>query len=244
MHQYLADAVAHALLSLLRQGCSPEQLPRAILENKVLKQQRRGAPRLRAPFHPSEALERYRACQAPLALWSALDHPEGVFTPAAQRRAGTLGAPAPSRAMRTEAGGDAAGEGWRLFEDRAGRPGWIATQVGATIVFPVRFGQEPLLTVTYLRSYEKVGAVSLQLVSAAPRQNASRVRQLDAMWKTRHSLQQSAVWINRPDGVDGDLFGPHLWSHTDPWRGRERAYELRVTLTRGPKFKITGVSSC
>ena len=34
---------------------------------------------LRPPLHTAEQLERFRACRAPLALWSAADHPSGVF---------------------------------------------------------------------------------------------------------------------------------------------------------------------
>jgi hypothetical protein len=43
---------------------------------------------------------------------------------------------------------------WRLFEDREGKPGWISTVFGSTITFPVTFGPNPRLMITYLRSYE------------------------------------------------------------------------------------------
>ena len=36
-------------------------------------------------------------------------------------------------------------DGWSLFEDRPGRPGYIATRPGATLSMRVRFGAARLL---------------------------------------------------------------------------------------------------
>ena len=42
---------------------------------------------------------------------------------------------------------------WRLYEDRPGKPGWIATTPNATLEFPLRFGGLPRATLAYTQGY-------------------------------------------------------------------------------------------
>ena len=52
---------------------------------------------------------------------------------------------------------------WTLYEDRPGKPGWISTEPGSVMEVELCFRQTPTFTFTYLRSYEKLGAVRLFL---------------------------------------------------------------------------------
>lgn len=50
-----------------------------------------------------------------------------------------------------------------LYEDRPGKPGWIANKTGATLKALVKFGPQPTLLLRYLRSYEGFGNAILHL---------------------------------------------------------------------------------
>merc|ERR1712039_1162646 len=53
---------------------------------------------------------------------------------------------------------------WRLFTDVPNKPGWIAQgNITDWLVFPVSFGPNPKLSITYLRSYEKLGEAEVIL---------------------------------------------------------------------------------
>ena len=57
-------------------------------------------------------------------------------------------------------------EHWLLAEDSPGKLGWLSSTAGSSISFPVSFhsGGSGRLTVIFLRSYEGMGRVSLQLL--------------------------------------------------------------------------------
>ena len=50
---------------------------------------------------------------------------------------------------------------WRLFEDRKGKPGWIATDPDSVIEFDLEFSSKPSMSITYLLGYEKLTPVSI-----------------------------------------------------------------------------------
>eukprot|EP00747_Dinoflagellata_sp_TGD_P179313 gnl/TRDRNA2_/TRDRNA2_29928_c0_seq1.p1 gnl/TRDRNA2_/TRDRNA2_29928_c0~~gnl/TRDRNA2_/TRDRNA2_29928_c0_seq1.p1 ORF type:complete len:498 (-),score=14.33 gnl/TRDRNA2_/TRDRNA2_29928_c0_seq1:22-1470(-) len=52
-------------------------------------------------------------------------------------------------------------DGWRLFEDRPGKPGWISETSDSRMRIRLQFGKDPLLAVTFLRSYEGLGDAEL-----------------------------------------------------------------------------------
>ena len=58
---------------------------------------------------------------------------------------------------------------WPLREDRADKPGWIAGGPNSSISFVVTFGSAPRLTLTWLRSYEKLGNADMNLNGRAIR---------------------------------------------------------------------------
>lgn len=66
--------------------------------------------------------------------------------------------PSATAAMGRDLGGT-----WKLFEDRPGKPGWIASVPHATHRFNVTFGAKPALGISYLRSYSSVGNAQITL---------------------------------------------------------------------------------
>jgi hypothetical protein len=52
---------------------------------------------------------------------------------------------------------------WDLVEDRPGKPGWITSTNGAVLEFPLMFGSSPMMSVTYLKSYEGLGDAEIRL---------------------------------------------------------------------------------
>ncbi len=75
---------------------------------------------------------------------------------------------------------------WRLFEDRHGKPGWIATEVGQKIVFNVTFGQTPSLAISYMRSYSLFGSAEFRL-------NGNSYT-IDGHWEDNLSIIQT-LWL-------------------------------------------------
>jgi hypothetical protein len=77
---------------------------------------------------------------------------------------------------------------WKMVEDRVGKPGWISRTVNSSISFGVKFGVHPRLMVTYLRSYEKLGDVTMSL--------NGRSVQLHGLWEEpRPHVSQSYLTL-------------------------------------------------
>lgn len=55
--------------------------------------------------------------------------------------------------------------GWRRYEDRQGKPGWIGegTNDGSTLDFAVRCGTEKTVGIEYLESYEHMGEATVRI---------------------------------------------------------------------------------
>ena len=53
--------------------------------------------------------------------------------------------------------------GWRWSNEGRGKPGWVTTQVGATMTFNLTFGKHPSFVLSYLRSYEGLGSAEVSL---------------------------------------------------------------------------------
>jgi hypothetical protein len=89
-------------------------------------------------------LQKVSTCDSPTTFYSALE---------------LIG-----RAKRGEALEGIEAHNWPLTEDRANKPGFIAESSDAEIKFAVRFGTNPRLILTYLRSYEGLGNVQMSFV--------------------------------------------------------------------------------
>ena len=54
--------------------------------------------------------------------------------------------------------------GWKLYEDRKGKPGWISETANTTIRFHVNFKDKNNLKIGFLRSYEGIGRVGVSVL--------------------------------------------------------------------------------
>ena len=77
---------------------------------------------------------------------------------------------------------------WSLFEDRAGKPGWISTgPVGSTVEFSIMVNATPMLTLVYDKSHVGFGSAVLrfrgrrdaQYVLSGQRADGAKVTQTD-----------------------------------------------------------------
>ena len=120
---------------------------------------------------------------------------------------------------------------WSFYEDRPGKPGFIATVHGARLSFPLRFGKTPFFSVTYLRGYDISGVARMTLEGRA---GVSHNQFLSARRADNLKVTQGFVFT----GVDTGH--PKM-----PWRilaGSTRT--LQIQLIAGNKFKLISVYSC
>lgn len=131
--------------------------------------------------------------------------------------------------------------GWRNYEDRPGKPGWIVTadhddqsQAPPTIKFPLKFGAMPSVVVIYLRSYEGLGDATLKIAG----NNKSA-------WLKGNNVGRRALLYEKLEGIwdkpnsQSEAFSTYL-----PSLLKNSEAELEVSLYGGPKFKVTDVMSC
>lgn len=116
--------------------------------------------------------------------------------------------------------------GWKLYEDRPGKPGWIGEADNSVIQFPLRFGAVPKLNINYLRSYEGMGTANLLYQDL--KRNKTMEFGMAGKWSSKTSQTVALSW-------DRILMGLGL-------ENKEVVFGLR--LTDGPKFKVTDVFSC
>jgi hypothetical protein len=148
---------------------------------------------------------------------------------------------------------------WPLMEDRANKPGFIANSSDSEISFTVRFGAVPRLILTYLRSYEGLGAARMSFVGIpfppdlGGRESGDRSIILDGLYargspelaahvsqsfllslQVQHDAFQPGVGVGGLDGVLGFQIDPHS-THT-----------LRFQADGGPphKFKLLTITGC
>jgi len=134
-------------------------------------------------------------------------------------------------------------DGWSHTDEGRGKPGWVASRVGAKIHFDLRFGNHPSLNLAYLKSYEGMGSAQLTL--------NSRDLTVDASWPNRVSMTQ-VMWAQvganplaaeDDGGMKGFSVRPHSHARlTVTFLGR-RADAVDVGSSR-TKFKIISVQSC
>ena len=142
---------------------------------------------------------------------------------------------APGRALATG--------GWRLFEDRPGKPGWIATGPG-TLSFNLSFGPVPRLMLTYLKSYEGMRDVHMHF-SGAP----ERVVTLSGLQDARGGLNVSQTFLHVFPTLSEWAFHPELGTAAvcgfNIHSGENRTLYLDVPDDGVVgKFKLISVSSC
>jgi len=165
------------------------------------------------PFWPQEVLDKFPSCSRPLSYYTASDA---------------------ANVSPTIASGD-----WQLIEDKKGKPGWIATARGATIIFPVQLDKIGALTVSYLTSYEGVGKAEAKL------------RPASAPGKTGGSATLNGRVVEHFSQVRSEFFGLNSMNPgglLDCPKDPDHMYELLITLPpdmpASTKFKIVEVTSC
>jgi hypothetical protein len=120
--------------------------------------------------------------------------------------------------------------GWKLMEDKKGKPGWIATLAGAQIRFPLAFGAVPTIGLGFLRSYENMGQASIQIVDADGKPYP--LGDIDGLWDNPEKSKVSVT--------DTKWYYPKVTPDTN--------MSLVVDITKSTrdslKMKILSVVSC
>mmetsp|Transcript_5707 Transcript_5707/g.16556 ORF Transcript_5707/g.16556 Transcript_5707/m.16556 type:complete len:539 (+) Transcript_5707:54-1670(+) len=135
------------------------------------------------------------------------------------------------------------GEGWSLYEDRPGKPGWISERSGARIAFPLRFGKHPALVITWMRSYENMGYATVEL-------NNFKYH-LDGLW-TEGLHENVTLAHSRWLQVDRPRIQPMATEEMGvagfsifPWQNMTMVIENSLDHTvKHPKMKILQVFTC
>eukprot|EP00747_Dinoflagellata_sp_TGD_P209162 gnl/TRDRNA2_/TRDRNA2_82579_c0_seq1.p1 gnl/TRDRNA2_/TRDRNA2_82579_c0~~gnl/TRDRNA2_/TRDRNA2_82579_c0_seq1.p1 ORF type:complete len:459 (+),score=36.63 gnl/TRDRNA2_/TRDRNA2_82579_c0_seq1:77-1453(+) len=139
-------------------------------------------------------------------------------------------------AYSTTSGWRATGD-WKLYEDRPGKPGWIAEQSASEIRFPIKFGSKPKLLLTYMHSYEKLGDVMVMLNNNSYKIQGTGDIQFDIPDKgLRVSQTNTRIW----DAANKRCKLPCQAGFSVP---KNSSFDL-VIRSLGRKFKIIEVSSC
>jgi len=139
-------------------------------------------------------------------------------------------------------------QGWSCFEDRPGKPGWIANSTSdrtpRTLIIPVRGTHNGYLVVGYLKSYEGMGRASLFVGG-----DKSRAVTLDGRWGEGTSQTQfesiplhKLVYQNVTHPVLGS--GHHPSSHKVHVQVPALEDEASDSTEPVGKFKLVFVSTC
>jgi len=120
---------------------------------------------------------------------------------------------------------------WRLFEDRPGKPGWIATEVGSMLRFRFNLSgyHEHRFVIKYLRSYQSLGNVYMTWHGE---HIGSDQRTLQGLWaeKTHPRVSQTDVSFEAVKML--------------PKYPRETLFTLDVKFLGPGKFKLISALSC
>ena len=129
--------------------------------------------------------------------------------------------------------------GCPLYEDRPGKPGWICEPPAdpkapmPVLRFPIQFGREPRLTVTYLKSYEGIGDAILNLNNlnyTLRGHNAENVSQLatEFFFASRETHQT--------DLGDAGLMGFAVRPNSE--------HVVSIIPVERAKFKVSAIRAC
>ena len=115
---------------------------------------------------------------------------------------------------------------WRLYEDRPGKPGWIAQKRGDWLTFPVRFSAKPSLIVSYLRTYSNIGDPEVKV------DDKFNLPFLKGLWTRR-----------TPETVNMIYHTGNLKKQMPNAKGTSQ-HSVSFKLKSGPKFKIILAITC
>ena len=142
VHKACADTVFHALQVLESDSLAPpSSAANAIATNTMAPQTGDAWPSENETFWPKEKLGKSGACSGYMSFISAEFESSGPLQPP---------------------------NGWRRYEDRPGKPGWIAegnATKAAEVDFVVRCGDKRTIGIEYMQSYEGMGQVDVTISS-------------------------------------------------------------------------------
>ena len=150
-----------------------------------------------------------------------------------------------------------ASKGWHCFEDRPGKPGWIATaNASHKLAFTMPMTREGSIIVSFLRSYHGMANASVALAGL---EGGAEVV-LEGAWRSRTSQEEFRVI------PVAELAGASAKKVSEEWFGPRRVHRasrLTVVITTlppavegqeassspshadgAPKFKLTSLTSC
>ena len=126
--------------------------------------------------------------------------------------------------------------GWRLYEDRKGKPGWISEKANTTIIFNVIFKDHFTLDIGFLRSYEGIGKVAVSVLKPGETWAPELVLNghIEEHFSQVH-IELLCVGCKAFTGaISDDIF-------EKGWGLREGPAEIRIRNMEDKKFKIVFV---
>jgi hypothetical protein len=123
--------------------------------------------------------------------------------------------------------------GWRKFEDRPTKPGWIAESFTPDSVLEFQVVVKEVLIVTFLASYENVYP-ALMKVEGCP-----EAYQLQPLWSVRASMPKTLKFSGQGSQAE------HIQLSCLPTNSSSTPVELRVSFRAlTGKFKLLGIMTC
>jgi len=136
------------------------------------------------------------------------------------------------------------GGGWRLYEDRPEKPGWIASSPSDWLWFPVQLGPARGLIVQYLRSYENLGDAEVLIRGPQP-ERVRNLTLLPGLWERATSETETEFWF--PCDLYDARCGNTAKSRFHRLRGLKPGnYTVGFRLANGTgnKFKLITLLTC
>lgn len=168
-------------------------------------------------YYSSERLDRFQSCLTPLSLHSAFDVPKSRYV---------------DQKDRTGA--------WDIYEDRPGKPGWVASAT-SNITFNLAFGTHPGLLVSYIKSYEGFGNAELVV------NNRSVI--LKGQWDD--SSQRVTTTYTRWFHASSKDYQEHIYGDIGltgfgvaSYSSSEAMFKFVANSSSPAKFVLISVSSC
>lgn len=165
VHELVSYVVASSVLALGRalscaEGAGELQPPQRLAPIKTRSSPERLLDLSQvSPLSPAELLSRVAVCEHPTSQHLAAAHFK-----AQQQHGGAVASGGGSSGGSVQAVTSTGG--WRLYEDRPGKPGWISEgPLNSTLTFPLRFGAVPTVTFAFLQGYDaSLGTVQLRMI--------------------------------------------------------------------------------
>eukprot|EP00966_Prymnesium_polylepis_P185710 4304613-Prymnesium_polylepis.1 len=136
---------------------------------------------------------------------------------------------------------------WSCYEDRPGKPGWIANRtsgrVQQALTIPVQCTAAGFLVVGFLRSYAGMGRASVFIDG-----EKSMAVTLDGHWEegtsqTQYSVVPLTRLVSRSVLGSGHRSSRHKVSLQVPAVDEEAAFNTAAEITLG-KFKLVSLATC